>query len=277
MRVLVVGAAGAVGRLITDVLTTDVQVDLIDAPGVWRGDVLSPDRRLTVELRRAEVVVLAVPEDILTGAVETVAPLVPAGALLVQTASVQTSTARTSLTVANRYGLEAIGVNPLFAPAMGAAGRVVALVAVRTGARAQWVAEAWARAGARCVWLTPERHDHMTAGLQVAAHAAVLSYGLALRDLDLDAAAIVDVAPPPARMLLSLLARIVTANPKVYREIQAAHPMAGSARTALADGILALADTSPEAFVSTWSGLHTWLGSEREALAEWCDVRLRRG
>src|SRR6202012_2271726 len=87
------------------------------------------------------------------------------------------------------------------------------------------------RAGSRLVVLDAGEHDRRAAATQSAVHAAVLAYGIAL--LALDARPDPDFSTPPSRLLVGLLARIVSLDPEVYRHIQADNPEASLARLAL--------------------------------------------
>jgi prephenate dehydrogenase len=159
----------------------------------------------------------------------------------------------------------------MFAPALGFSGRPVALVDLCPGPATRAFAELLARHGARCVAVSAGEHDRLTAGLQVATHAAVLAFGLALRELRLDAQALVELAPPPHHAMLALLSRIASGNPEVYREIQAAHPDGPAVRESLRQALTALDGAGePARFAELVRQLTEWLGDRRPGLAEEC-------
>ncbi len=87
--------------------------------------------------------------------------------------------------------------------------------------------------GSDVVRLSAGEHDRACAALQVATHAAVLGFGIALRAAHYDLTAAAKIAPPPHRTLLALLARIVSGDPEVYRDIQVANPFAAEMRAQL--------------------------------------------
>jgi prephenate dehydrogenase len=85
--------------------------------------------------------------------------------------------------------------------------------------------------------LSAEQHDRYAALLQTVTHAAILAFGLALRRLDYDLETVLPVMTPPHRALLALLARILSASPEVYWDIQVQNPCAPEARQALESGL----------------------------------------
>ncbi|HEU5155870.1 MAG TPA: prephenate dehydrogenase/arogenate dehydrogenase family protein [Streptosporangiaceae bacterium] len=281
-RSVIIGGQGAVGRLFAWLLRSEGAVTLVDLrqgtpmPGVSSmvADVRSPDPRLTAELARADVVVLAVPADIGAAATAAVAPHLRRGALLAETLSVKAPIADAMERAADRHGLEALGVNPMFAPDLGFQGRPVVIVEVRGGERSRRLQTLIRAGGGRLVPVSAADHDRLTAALQVATHAGILAFGRALQILDADIATLVAAGPPPHRTLLALLARIVTGTPEVYRDIQVAHPHAHAARLALRDACTQVDDAAtaaPEDRIEAMlAELADWLGPYRERLADDC-------
>lgn len=271
LRSVVAGAGGAVGRLLTDLLGTTGPVTPVDPTLAGGLDITRTDPSLDRALAAADVVALAVPAPVLAPAVDRVAAAMPPGSLLVQAASVQTPVTGRLRAAARRHGLEAIGLNPMFAPELGCSGRPIAVVDVEPGPRADAFERLLAARGALPVRLTPDRHDALTAGTQAATHAAVLAFGLALRSLGVSAADLLAVATPPHRTLLALLARIASGNPEVYREIQHDHPAAPVTRAALTTALATVgAASSPAEFAAVVDSLRTWLGPARTPLAAHC-------
>jgi prephenate dehydrogenase len=87
------------------------------------------------------------------------------------------------------------------------------------------------------VTVTADQHDRVSAASQALTHAAVIAFGAALAELDVDIADLDRMGPPPHTALLSLLARIASGAPEVYWDVQAANPHAPAARRALARGV----------------------------------------
>jgi len=137
---------------------------------------------------------------------------------------------------------EALSLNPMFAPSLGFEGHPVASVVVRDGRRGRALLDQIEQWGARVVTVTADQHDRLAAAAQALTHAAVIAFGAALTELDVDIADLDRIAPPPHTALLSLLARIASGAPEVYWDVQAANPYAPAARRALSRGVSQLAD-----------------------------------
>jgi prephenate dehydrogenase len=132
---------------------------------------------------------------------------------------------------------EALSLNPMFAPSLGFAGHPVASVVVRNGRRGRALRALIEQWGARVVTVTADQHDRVAAAAQALTHAAVIAFGAALTELDVDFADLDRMGPPPHTALLSLLARIASGAPEVYWDVQAANPYAPAARRALSCGV----------------------------------------
>jgi len=278
-RAAVLGGSGAVGRLVGGLLAgAGTEVLVLDRRPPPEGvgpaaftpcDARAPDGGAAEAIRGADLVVLALPADVALVGLPAVCRLAPADALLVDTLSVKTPVHA----ALGRPGVaqEALGVNPMFAPDLGLAGQAVLAVPVRPGPRGAAFQALLAAAGARVVVTDAARHDRMTAALQALTHAAVLAFGLALRDLEPDLRTLLGVAPPPFRTLTALLARIVSGEPDVYREIQAANPAAAAARQALMRGVARVdAATGAADFGAVADDLAGLLGDGRAPLAALC-------
>jgi prephenate dehydrogenase len=240
MRTVVIGGAGQVGGLFARLLDPVVCVDerLVARAGESIvGDACRPPGAVLAAVRSADAVVFALPQAAALRAIPACAGAVRPGALLVETLSVKASVAPLLAEVVAARGVEACGLNPMFAPALGFAGNAVAATRVAGGPRTEWLLGAIRRAGARVVELSAAEHDRITAVLQAATHASVLAFGRVVVEHGADPGALVDLAPPPHLTMLALLARMSGGNPEVYWDIQAANPGAPAARTALAEAV----------------------------------------
>ncbi|PWI08954.1 prephenate dehydrogenase/arogenate dehydrogenase family protein [Streptomyces sp. NWU339] len=250
-RAVVVGGAGAVGRLFAGrLLASSAEVTVIDTaascgvPGARyvRGDITAPGFRVGAEVGHADLVVLALPETAALSAVPEVARELRPDAVLVDTLSVKQPITRAVRDAAP--GVQAVGLNPMFAPSLGFEGRPVAAVVVHEGPRTGEVLRLVEEWGARVVRVGAQEHDRIAAAVQALPHAVVLGFGLALRALDVSAADVAAVAPPPVNTLLALLARVTSGTPEVYWDVQAANPEAEAARSALDEGLRRLAEAT---------------------------------
>lgn len=272
-RCVVVGGAGAVGRLFVErLLGTGARISVVDTadhapdtPGVHhlQGDVTDIGFRLAAELGHADLVLLAVPDPVALAALPGLAAVLRPDALLVDTLSVKQPV--TEAIRAHAPGVQAVGLNPMFAPALGFEGRPVAAVVVNDGPRVGdllALVESW---GARVVRLDEVEHDRLAGATQALTHASVLAFGLALARLGPEIGEIRRIAPPPHNALLALLSRIAGGTPEVYWDVQAANPRAAEVRKEFADGIRRLADCVEHGSEAGFAGL---LGEIRDYLGD---------
>ena len=165
----------------------------------------------------------------------------------------------------------------MFRPAGSLGGEAMAVVELTPGSRTGWFVSLLEERGVRTWPLSVDEHDRVMATLQTAVHAAVMGFGLAMRELGIDQGAARTLGPPPYRVLAALLARIVDGAPEVYREVQVANPHAEEARAALRAGVerLGPASQSPAAFEELLGQLRDLLGGGRHQLADQCDILFR--
>lgn len=243
-----------------------------DASRVLLGDITDPSPELQAAVTAADLVLLAVPEPVALAAIDPLAGALQPGALLADTASVKARVAAAMCATTTR--IEAVSINPMFAPSLGFAGHPVAAVVIRDGARCSALLDLMQAWGARIVAVTADQHDRLAAAGQALTHAAVLAFGMALADLQVDVAELARIAPPPHAALLSLLARIVSGPPEVYWDVQAANPYASPARAALVRGasrFAQLLDHGDEAaFGAMLNGLGGVLGPSLGSYRQTC-------
>ncbi len=86
--------------------------------------------------------------------------------------------------------------------------------------------------------------------------------------------ALAGMSTPPHRVLLALLARVVSGDPDLYWDIQARHPFAEEARDAVRQSVAELcelvASGDEPAFREVFDRLRHLLGAEQEHLAQRC-------
>ncbi|NOK38481.1 prephenate dehydrogenase/arogenate dehydrogenase family protein [Corallococcus exercitus] len=287
--VVVLGANGAFGRTLAGLLHAgghrvtgvDLAPAAVEQAPLARyvaGDATSPSAQVRESLSRADVVLASLHEDVALASLGAVLPALKPGALFVDTLSIKSPLA--ARVASARDDVEQLGLNPLFGPSVGFTGQNVAAVSARRGPRTDAMlalVESW---GARVTVLSPEEHDRAMAAIQVATHAALVSFGAALHGLGFRVEALRQLTTPPHRLMLAALARLVTGNPEVYWEIQHSNPFAPEARRALQDGVERVRDVTAAGDVEAWRGLlgdcRQALGSEAEAFAALCAELFRR-
>lgn len=258
---VIVGGSGAVGTLLANALVASVtkNVCVVDPrpPGApsrigafLEGDITRPSPRILERLGSSDLLILATPESVAIGALSAVLPAMQPGSLVVETLSVKSRFAA-ALTKSTTEA-EVLGINPMFAPSLGFPGRSVVAVPYRAGPRTEAFLAIIDAQGAEITRLDAERHDQICAALQVLTHASILAFGMALDASGHDIASAERIMPPPHRTLLALLARIASADPEVYRDIQSANPYASRARSNLIEALRRLeriiASDDPEPF-----------------------------
>lgn len=271
----VVGA-GAVGRLFMQLLTergtAATCFDSHPRHDAEFGNACKPSGKLAESVASAELIVLALPERVLTVALEEIGKLSRHDALIVETSSVKTPLESVKHTALAQR--EVLGVNPMFAPSAGIAGRAVVVVRHCAGPASAHFEQLLAARGARLVALSAERHDRMTALVQALGHAAILGFADALAHAGEPLDDLLAIAPPPFRVLLSLVARILEQSPEVYWDIQSGNPHAQQARALLTSGASRCDEaggTLPLASFETWlAQLAQYCGPARPALGEDC-------
>jgi prephenate dehydrogenase len=202
-------------------------------------------------LSSADVVVLATPEPVAVDAVPAVAAAMREDALLVETLSVKTPIAA----AIGATGVQAVGLNPMFAPSLGMAGRPVGVVVHRDGPLVATLLEIVSDAGGRLVPVDADEHDRLTAAAQVLTHAAVLAFGLALGEFNVDMIKLSSIAPPPHALMLAMLARISSGTPEVYWDIQKTNPSAPQARAALGRAVRLLTEATEDGGAADFAAL----------------------
>jgi|SRR5215212_7606239 len=287
-HVVVIGGNGAVGRLFAGALAAaGSAVTIVDASrdphagvrelGAYLAlDAREPSPQLRDALAHADCALLALPEAVALDALPHLLDALPAGALLADTLSVKTPFAAAAL--AARAPVELLSLNPMFAPSLGFAGHAVLAVELAPGPRAQALLALLARLARVVTVPDAAAHDRATAALQVATHAGLLGFGLALERLGADLETLLPIAPPPFLAQLALLARIAGGAPETYADIQRANPFAADARRALSEALGELGeaalDADPERTEQLVAQAGALLGPHREALAAQAAVLL---
>ena len=251
---IVLGGLGQVGDLIAraltqagmDVVIADVlpKPSAIKAERYLQADVTHPGHALLQTISGADCVAMCLPESAALASAPAILDAMSRRALWVDTISVKQNICALLRSYAEK--LELVSINPMFAPSLGFADHSVAFVEISGGPKTQEFARTLRSLGATVEAVTPETHDKLTAAIQVATHAAILSFGAVLLELAYDIDKGLAIATPPHLTLLSLLNRVTNANPEVYWDIQHHHPHAASVRESLSGAVRALDSAARE-------------------------------
>ncbi|PCG85252.1 hypothetical protein CIB93_14765 [Streptomyces sp. WZ.A104] len=268
---LVVGL-GPVGRMFAPLLREGGgRVRTVAADPVAGADLAGDIGEPTAELRRAlgasDLVLLAVPERAALAALPVLARCTGPGTTVVDTLSGKRRYLDAAHLLAPRPTLS---LNPLFHPALGWRGNAVAACVVREGGLIPVLLARIGETGARVRQLAPEDHDPTLNTVQTATHAALLAFARTLADAGLPPE-LLSCVPPPTRLLLALTARMLTASPDTYWDIQRSGPTSTAARAGLAralDDLDAWTDRHDDtAFRNSLTELADWFGPELPTLA----------
>lgn len=235
---IVAGSAGGFGRLfMRDLQAEGLRVEGVDLVAGHEGshvaDIGAPSSSLSDLLQQCSLLLLCVPEEAAFRALEHAVPLLPSGALVVDLMSVKSPVMKCYKMM--RQDIEVVSINPMFAPDLGWSAQQVGVVEVRSGVRSSAFLQMLRTWEVLPMRMSAEEHDRQTAFTQVVVHAALLALGLAASKLNYDAQSA--LLTPPARAMLTLLARIATKEPGVYFHIQSDHPKASEARALLAEAL----------------------------------------
>lgn len=283
-RCVVAGGSGQVGHMFSDLLASSrIQVTVLDIhlpspskrlPEIAyrKCDVITPSKRVQNLISRTDLLLVALPEKVALCAIKKLGKLLSPGALLADTLSVKSRVA--ALLRAAPATVETMSLNPMFGPSLGIKNRPMALINISRGSRALIFEKLLLSWGAKIVHLKAGQHDRLTAAMQVVTHMAVLAFGLALRQLNVDIQELSALAPPPNLALLAIVARMVSSAPNVYWEIQSGNPNASMARkelqTALTSLINIIEKSDEPAFCRMLGEIRSFLGTSRVSFSNLC-------
>ncbi|TKK28745.1 hypothetical protein PspCFBP13528_19595 [Pseudomonas sp. CFBP13528] len=238
---VVVGILGSIGQLLANQLSIagysvtgiDIAVDDQSAQPhtVIQGDVLRPGNEMKQRLGDAQILVLALAQNVLSEALPQLLPSLRSDCLIVDTLSIKSEFADFVATLDVAQPM--VGINPMFSGDLDPAGRPVAVVTYRDGdgdavARlVEWL-HSWP---ANVFQMTASEHDRTMAYLQTLGHALVMGMGLTLAESAAPLENLFELAPPPFKVMLALLARMTKNHPDVYWEIQSNNPYSQEIRS----------------------------------------------
>lgn len=272
--IVVVGGAGAMGRLLcAELAGVGARVSAVDklaAPDVVVGDIESPSRELFALLGSADAVVLCTPDSVTFDHLADLAGVCSAGSLLVDTSSAKRRL--TGLVDAIPESVQYVSLNPLFAPSLGFGGQNVVAVPVRAGDRCGAFLQFLEQLGARVTTVSIDDHERSMAAAQVAAHAALLAYGVALEQFGYVVTKGLPLSTPPQRTLLAMLARIASGSPHVYHDIQIGNGYGEEIRESLSRALegVSQAASDHDAFAALMERQRAFLGDALPALTSLC-------
>lgn len=283
-RMVVLGGLGQVGQLIassfaltgTDVYIVDIlkRPTKIAAERYLQVNVTEPSDSLLHLIGSADCVILSLPQHTTVAASGAVLEAMSENSLWVDTSSVKEELCQ--LLIAYEGRREILSLNLMFAPSLALEGQAIAVIEISGGPKSKWFCAKLQSLGVRLETMTAETHDKLTGAIQIATHAAVVSFGVTLSRLGYNVNQALTIATPPHLSLISLLHRIATANPDVYWEIQHYHRHAISIREELLKAVeifsAAAASDSSSEFQRLFEEIRLLLSSRQQLLRELNDV-----
>ncbi|HEV7506231.1 MAG TPA: prephenate dehydrogenase dimerization domain-containing protein [Thermoanaerobaculia bacterium] len=280
-NVLILGAGGGFGTLLASLLSSDERIlngiDVVTPgkvaaerlAGFILADAALPGSAALEAVAGADWVISCMSNDATLDAFPRLASRMRSGALFLDILSVKTPIC--SLMSAARFDIECLSIHPMFAPSLGFSRQNVVVVRVRGGRHSDRIESLLAEWGAHIHHLTAEQHDRGTAAVQVATHAAIISFGMALKAMDYRLPEVLPISSPVHRTLLALLARIVNGAPEIYWQVQRENPEAVAARSAVVAGageFQRLVDSGQaESFSAVQGALREMLGDSNDDLS----------
>eukprot|EP00287_Rhodomonas_sp_CCMP768_P030324 CAMPEP_0202854406 /NCGR_PEP_ID=MMETSP1389-20130828/90985_1 /ASSEMBLY_ACC=CAM_ASM_000865 /TAXON_ID=302021 /ORGANISM="Rhodomonas sp., Strain CCMP768" /LENGTH=296 /DNA_ID=CAMNT_0049532993 /DNA_START=1 /DNA_END=891 /DNA_ORIENTATION=+ len=281
-KVIVLGASGGFGTLFSQVLAkAGIQVRGISRKGTPKpeatftdylsADPCNPNEEVIARVKEANVIISCVPPGPCIRALEALGPHMSEGALFTDVLSVKTGICDEYAKAKDKLPhVELLSTHPMFAPAAGWEGQNTAIIGIRAGPRSaafQALIESW---GSKCIPMeSGEIHDKVTAAVQNATHASLLSFGLCLSKMGYNAEMAALISTPPHRAMIGVIQRMASINePDTYWDIQTENPNAeetwANLEAAVAEVHDAVKKRDKEAFSKIIAGFKPMLASSTE-------------
>jgi chorismate mutase/prephenate dehydrogenase len=229
-RLLVVGGRGKMGALFGGLLSARGHaVDVLE-----RDDPIDP-----ALVRTADVVLVAVPMSEAARVAALMAPLVRSDALLCDINSLK----REVCEALSQSAGEALGTHPMFGPTVSSLRRQKVVVCrLKRGPMSDWLESELERMGAELVESDPDTHDRMMAVVQVLTHFGIMVMGLSLAESGMPLEDSLRFMSPIYRLEVSMVGRLFSQEPQLYREILMQNPHGEALRELFVSEARALAD-----------------------------------
>lgn len=168
-------------------------------------------------VEQADVILCAVPLEIVTHVTKELLPFVRPDQLWIDIASVK----KPVTAVLEKMPCETVSIHPMCAPTVRSLrGQTMVVCPVRLQNWTPWVDSFLAYTQARIKYSNAEAHDKATAVVQPLAHALVLALAGVFRDSGVDIRETLSYMSPFYRIIFSLVGRILSQDPKLYAAIQ---------------------------------------------------------
>lgn len=169
---------------------------------------------------QADIIILAVPMEVMSDVILEVSPYLKKGSLLVDVGSIKEEPAEImQKNVPN--GVEFLPCHPMFGPRVRSLeGQVVVLTPLIKGSWYGRVVNFLESHKARVIEATPQLHDQMMSVVQGLTHFTYISIAATLKELGVDVKESRKFSSPIYSLMLDMIARIVAQNPYLCYSIQ---------------------------------------------------------
>lgn len=164
-----------------------------------------------------DLVLVSVPIEKTVEVIDTVAPYLPAGAVLADLTSIK----KTPLdAMCHAHTGPVIGLHPLFGPTTSSLDKqIIVATPGRDEAAAQWVIDQFTAWGAVIVTASAEEHDEIMAIVQSLRHFATFAFGQFLARKKAPIRRTLEFSSPIYRLELGMVGRLFAQDPALYAEI----------------------------------------------------------
>lgn len=216
-RVLIVGGAGAMGRVLGDMFRAlGHTVDVADLGGERSAEDMAPE---------ADVVVISVPIAATEQVIRSVGPRVRPDALLMDVTSIK-SAPMAAMLASTRASV--IGTHPMFGPGSSTlVGQRVVICRGRGDAWHTWLTDSLRARGLTITEAQPDEHDRAMALVQVLTHFQTQVFGLALARSGIPLESSRRFTSPAYLMELYVAARHFAQAADLYGPIEMRNPATG--------------------------------------------------
>ena len=183
------------------------------------------------EVEESDIVLISVLIEKTVEMIQTVAPRMHPGSLIMDVTSIKSGPVRAMKTYAPK-GVEVLGTHPMFGPTMPSLfGQTIIFTPVK-GKTGKWLSiiqSLFESDGAHVRTLEAEEHDEMMAVVQALTHFAYIGIGATLKALDFDVQRSRKFMSPVYEIMIDFVGRILDQNPELYASIQK-NPKAAAVR-----------------------------------------------
>ena len=183
------------------------------------------------EVEESDIVLISVLIEKTVEMIQTVAPRMHPGSLIMDVTSIKSGPVRAMKTYAPK-GVEVLGTHPMFGPTMPSLfGQTIIFTPVegKTGKWLTIIQSLFESDGAHVRTLEAEEHDEMMAVVQALTHFAYIGIGATLKALDFDVQRSRKFMSPVYEIMIDFVGRILDQNPELYASIQK-NPKAAAVR-----------------------------------------------